>query len=52
MIAFGFKSKNWIGNPNTKYDFDFGLSTTIQSKKLDCNPDWIEHFSNPIQQYV
>jgi hypothetical protein len=41
MIAFGFglKFKNRIDDPNPKSDFDFGLSITIQSTKLDCNPD-------------
>jgi hypothetical protein len=41
MIAFGFGliCKNWIDNPNPKPEFDFGFSITIQSTKLDCNPD-------------
>ncbi len=39
FIGFGFKWKNWIDNPNPKFNFDFGLSITIQFTKLDCNPD-------------
>jgi hypothetical protein len=39
IIGFGLKWKNWIDNPNPKSKFDFGLSITIQSTKLDCNPD-------------
>jgi len=30
LFGFGFKCKNWIDNPNTKSNFDFGLSITIQ----------------------
>ncbi len=44
-FGFGLKWKNWIDNPNPKSNFDFGLSITIRSTKLDCNPDWA------IQQY-
>jgi len=39
-LVFGLTmKKNWIDNPNPKSDFDFGFSITIQSTKLDCNPD-------------
>ncbi len=43
----------WIWVEMTKLsDFDSGLSITIQSAKLDCNPDWaIQQSNNPIQQY-
>ena len=46
-IGFGLKWQNWIDNPNPKSNFDFGLSITIQSTKLDCNPDWAIQQSNP-----
>ncbi len=39
FFGFGLKQKNWIDNPNPKSNFDFGLSITIQSTILDCNPD-------------
>ena len=45
FFGFGMNEKNWIADTNKKSDFDFGLSITIQSIKLDCNPDWT------IQQY-
>jgi len=38
-IIFGLKCNIWIDNPNQKSNFDFGLPITIQSNKLDCNPD-------------
>jgi len=44
FFGLGLKLKNWIHNANSKSDFDFGLSITIQYNKLDCNSDW------PIQQ--
>ena len=47
FFGFGLKWQNWIDNPNPQSDFDFGLSITIQSTKLDCNPDWAIHQSNP-----
>ncbi len=47
FFGFGLKWKNWIDNPNPKSNFEFGLSITIQSTKLDCNPDWAIHQSNP-----
>ncbi len=47
LFGFGLKCKNWIYNPNSKSKFDFGLSISFQSNKLDCNPDC----NNPIQQY-
>jgi len=40
FCGFGLKWRNWIGNPNPKSDFEYGLSNTIQSTKLDCNPNW------------
>jgi len=42
------KITSWIDNPNPKYDFDFGLSITIQYTKLDCNPDWATQSSNTL----
>jgi hypothetical protein len=39
FFGFGLKGKIWIDNPNPKSNFDFGFSITIQSTKLDCNPD-------------
>ncbi len=49
MIDFGFglQCKNWIDNLNPKFDFDYGLLITIQSIKLDCNPDWAIQQFNP-----
>ena len=46
-IGFGMKWQNWIDNPNSKSNFDFGFSITIQSTKLDCNLDWAIQQSNP-----
>ncbi len=48
FFGFGLKQENWIDNPNPKSNFDFGLSITIQSTKLDSNPDWAIQQSNPV----
>ncbi len=45
LARFQFQWKKWINNPNP--NFEKRLSITIQSTKLDCNPDWAIHQSNP-----
>ncbi len=47
FFGFGLKWENWIDNPNPKSNFEFGLSITIQSTTLDCNPNWAIQQSNP-----
>jgi hypothetical protein len=34
--GFGLRRRNWIVNPNPKSDFEYGLSITILSTKLNC----------------
>ncbi len=48
-FGFGLKWLNWIENSNPKSNFDFGLSITIQSTKMDFNPDWAIQSSNTMQ---
>ncbi len=47
LISWWNNLMYWIWIEMTKLDFDFGLSITIQSTKLNCNPDWAIQQSNP-----
>ena len=52
FFGFGLKRHCWIANPNQKSNFEIGLSITIQSNKMDCNPDWTIQQSNPAIPWV